>query len=82
MFFVSFETSGCLTPLTSIAQGPGVSEHAWASVCTLSCSLPWVRPPFAVAKSMILIVISVYRTLARFWLLIGLSAQHITLNEC
>src|SRR5579862_3480641 len=58
--------SGCSIRRTSIAQDPEASEHAWEYVCASSCSLPWVRPPFAVAKSMILIAISVYRILRRF----------------
>jgi len=66
MFVVSFETSGYSRRLTSIAQGLGSSEHAYVSVFALSCCLPCDRPPFAVAKGMILIAISVYRSLADF----------------
>ena len=62
---MSFEKSGCSIRLTSIAQGPGASEHAGVCVCALPCYLPGYGPPFAMAKSMTLIAISAYRTLGR-----------------
>ena len=37
-----------------------------AHVCASSCSLPSIRPPIAVANSMIQISIPVFRTLGRF----------------
>ena len=52
-------------------QDPGTSEQIWASVC--ACSLPSVRPPIAVANSMIQIATSVYRTLRRLSLFIWIA---------
>jgi hypothetical protein len=61
--------------LTSIAQGPGASEHASVSACGLPLLFAMGTASIRRGKSMMVIAILVYRTLRRLSLPIKVEHQ-------